>query len=146
MLKSASLRKVSLGAAAAAAAVTALAAGPSSAAVVGAAATVAPPVHVGACPFMFKFTGKIVSNSQGVVKYRWIRSDGAIAPVQTLFFREPGTQFVSTTWTLSPPHYVGWEAIRILTPNPLISNKAVFKLTCLGPNGGPIPNNNLPNR
>ncbi len=137
MFKSALLGKSSLAAAATAAAFAILAAGPSNAAVVGAGASVAPPVHAGACPFTFKFTGKIQSNSPGVVTYRWMRSDGAMAPVQTLVFREPGVQLVFDTWTLSPPHYVGWEAIRILSPNPFASNKAVFKLDCKSPTGAP---------
>lgn len=136
MLKSAFVRKSALAAAAVLAA--ALTAGASNAAVIATSATVTPAGHAGACPFTFTFTGKIVANSQGIVKYRWIRSDGAIAPVQTLIFRERGAQVVTDTWTLSPPHYVGWEAVRILSPNAMVSNKAVFKLQCLGPNGGPL--------
>jgi hypothetical protein len=143
MFKSALLCKTTLGMAAAAAACTALAAGPSSAAVVGVKAAVAPAVHTGPCPFTFKFEGEIVSNSPGVVQYRWIRSDGAIAPVQTVVFRERGAKIVTDTWTLSPPHYIGWEAVRVLSPNPVTSNKAVFKLTCYGPNGAPLPGNPL---
>jgi hypothetical protein len=141
MFKSASLRKTLL--ATAAAAVAALAAGSSSAAVIGSHVTVTPVVHNGVCPFTFVFKGDIISNSPGIVKYRWIRSDGAIAPVQTLFFHERGAQFVSTTWTLSPPHYLGWEAIRVLTPNAFVSNKALFHLNCYGPNGAPTGANPL---
>jgi hypothetical protein len=137
MLKSALLRRSTLAAAAAAAAFAALAAGPSSAAVISADAKVAPATHTGACPFTFNFTGTIVVNGPEIVKYRWIRSDGATAPVQTLTFRARGAQVVTDTWTLSPPHYEGWEAVRILSPNALTSNKAAFKLECYSPAGLP---------
>lgn len=107
----------------------ALAAGSADAAVVAAQAVVTPTAHAGACPFMFTFTGKIVSNGPGVVKYKWIRSDGAIAPVQTLVFRERGAQLVKDTWTIGRT-YQGWEAVQVLAPNALQSNPAKFDLVC----------------
>ena len=127
MFKSSSSRKAGLAAILAAGA--ALVAGHADAAVIAADASVAPPIHAGSCPFMFKFTGKIVSNSPGVVKYKWIRSDGAIAPVQTLVFRERGARLVQDTWQIGRD-YKGWEAVRILAPNPLASNPAKFELLC----------------
>jgi len=95
-------------------------------------ASVNPTSFKGECPKMFTFTGKITSDSPGVVKYKWIRSDNANAPEQTISFRAPGTQTVTTTWTLGGPGmtYNGWEAIRILSPNPMTSNRAAFTLDC----------------
>jgi hypothetical protein len=41
---------------------------------------------------------------------------------------------VSTTWTLGDarllPSYEGWQEIRILSPNDIVSKRATFKLTC----------------
>jgi hypothetical protein len=129
MFKSALLRKASLAGLSLAAA---LLAGQASAAVVATSASVSPTSKVALCPFTFTFSGTIDSNSQGEVKYRWIRSDGAISPVETLVFREPGTRVVTTTWTLGTS-YSGWEAVRILSPNLRQSNKAVFRLGCHAP-------------
>jgi hypothetical protein len=97
--------------------------------------TATPVSYVGVCPGVITFNGKIQSTTQGIVKYKFTRSDGAIAPVQTLIFHEPGIQSVSTTWTLGGipalPSYVGWEAIQILSPVALTSNHANFKLRCI---------------
>lgn len=93
-----------------------------------------PTSYFGPCPGVITFKGKIKSTVPGVVKYKFTRSDGAIAPVQTLIFRVPGVQDVSTTWTLGGipalPHYAGWEAIEILSPMALTSNHANFRLRC----------------
>jgi hypothetical protein len=121
----------------AAAAASALLAGQASAAT--AVVAVNPVTHTGACPFMFKFQGVISSPTPGVVKYQWKRSDGAIAPIQTLVFREPGRQIVTDTWTIGRT-YAGWEALRLMTPVPGASNLAHFKLVCVNPlTGGPQP-------
>ena len=97
-------------------------------------AAVNPTSFSGKCPKVFTFTGKIAVDSPGVVKYKWIRSDNANAPVQSISFNKPGTQVVSTTWTLGAAGmtYNGWEAIQILSPNAMTSNKAAFKLKCEG--------------
>src|SRR5450631_87753 len=99
-----------------------------------ATATVTPTSHTGACPFEFKFTGtiKYTGKSKQEVQYKWIRSDGADAPTQTITFDGPGTKNVQpTTWTLSAPG-PNWEAISINYPtSPAVnSNKAGFDLKC----------------
>ena len=70
----------------------------------------------------------------GTVTYKWIRSDGALAPNQVIEFKQAGRQQVKTTWTLGDavklPKFSGWEALEILTPNPLTSNRATFSLRC----------------
>jgi hypothetical protein len=84
----------------------------------------------GQCPHKFEFVAKITSNSRGIVKYQWKRSDNATAPVKTLTFRKPGTQLVRTSWTLSK-NFRGWRAVAILGPNRMMSNRAGFELVCI---------------
>jgi hypothetical protein len=90
------------------------------------------PVHyAGKCPKRFEFVGKITVNRPGVVKYRWIRSDGATTPVKTIRFLKRGirTRTVTNYWQLSNPGKK-WQAIRVLAPNVIQSNRAVFTLKC----------------
>ncbi|MEW6212810.1 MAG: hypothetical protein AB1631_31075, partial [Acidobacteriota bacterium] len=92
--------------------------------------------YEGPCPAIIKFAGAITTNGGGIVKYTFLRSDGATGPVLTLTFAAAGTKPVSTTWTLGGkalPRYSGWQAIRILSPNAMDSNKAAFELICNAP-------------
>lgn len=49
------------------------------------------------CPMM---TANITTNAAGTVTYKWVRSDGANAPMQSVIFGSAGTQAVTTTWSL----------------------------------------------
>lgn len=49
------------------------------------------------CPQM---TAQITANGPGEVTYRWTRSDGATAPIQSVNFAAAGTKNVSTNWAL----------------------------------------------
>jgi hypothetical protein len=101
---------------------------------------VAPKSHSGSCPHKFTFNGVIRANRAGRVQYRFIRSDGANAPVRTLTFDRPGAKRVSTTWTLGGPGmtFDGWQAIEIIWPQKITSNRAAFSLKCPGRRpGGP---------
>jgi hypothetical protein len=93
-----------------------------------------PTEYNGVCPGTIKFNSKIQANGAGRVKYTWLRNDGATAPVEYVDFTEAGIKYVSTTWTLGDaivlPSYSGWQQIKILSPNEMISNQATFKLTC----------------
>ena len=91
----------------------------------------------GKCPTTVRFEGVItvrnITNPPLKVQYRFTRSDGALAPVETLNFTGDGTKNVSTTWTLggpSLPSYSGWQAIRVLYPQEVDSNKADFRIEC----------------
>jgi hypothetical protein len=92
--------------------------------------------YEGTCPVEIRFSGRIsVAGGPGSVTYRFIRSDGASAPVQVLNFDGPGSKNVSTTWRLGAPTsrfnpYRGWQAIKILDPVEKQSNKASFTLRC----------------
>ncbi len=90
--------------------------------------------HRGFCPHKFVFTGAITVNRAGRVHYTWRRSDGARAKTFFLDFQAPGTKPVTYEWELggaagSFPGY--WVQIEVLAPNPRLSNRAVFDLTCL---------------
>ena len=98
-----------------------------------ATATVTPKSFAGKCPKKFVFKGIITAKKAGRVQYKWIRSDNANAPVKTLNFTAPGSKAISTTWTLGGaalPTYNGWEAIQIIYPHKVTSNRAAFKLRC----------------
>lgn len=97
--------------------------------VVKAEAFVTPANFTGPCPKRFEFAAKITVDKPGVVKYKWIRSDNAQAPLKTLVFKSPGTQKVTSYWQLSAQG-THWKAVQVLAPNRMTSNKAVFKLKC----------------
>jgi hypothetical protein len=100
-----------------------------------AAIEAAPIAYSGACPATINFNGKIETNGPGHVQYRFIRSDGATGPAMDLDFDHAEVKYVTTTWTLGDarllPYYAGWVAIEILSPNPLESNHAEFKVACV---------------
>ena len=96
-------------------------------------ATVSPKSYKGKCPFKFDFTGYITTNGKATVKYKWIRKDGARAPVKAIYFNKAGTKKVTTSWYLGGAGKVYknyWEAVQILSPNSITSNKALFSLYC----------------
>jgi hypothetical protein len=80
------------------------------------------------------FKAKLQATAAGRVKYTWIRSDGATGPIEYVDFTEAGVMHVETTWTPGDastlPTFVGWEQLKVLSPNATVSNKANFKLTC----------------
>lgn len=80
------------------------------------------------------FSGHVsVAGGSGTVSYKFLRSDGAIAPVRTLTFDGPGTQEIEDTWTLgsaSRREYTGWQAVQIIEPGDWTTDKATFRITC----------------
>ncbi len=89
--------------------------------------------YSGACPVMITFTGRIsVAGGSGTVSYKWIRNDGASAPVETLIFDGPGSKDISTTWYIgaSGMSYSGWQALEIFDPEAKTSEHADFKIQC----------------
>jgi len=96
---------------------------------------VSPASYKGNCPALISFRGRIAVNQPMTVQYKFIRSDNAQAPVQTLNFPKAGTQEVTTTWQLGGaalPTYNGWEAIQVISPVSVESNKAHFRVRCAG--------------
>lgn len=89
-------------------------------------------------PVVIRFSGRINAvGGSGSVSYRWVRSDSARGPVQTLTFTQPGSQSVETSWQRGPhPAGItvdGWEQIEILDPpqsRGTTSDRAMFTLAC----------------
>jgi hypothetical protein len=102
--------------------------------VTGASLSVSEPEYRGFCPHRFIFTGRITTNREGTVRYRWRRSDGSGGAEETLSFASAGTKTVSTYWELGGvmgTYHDRWMQIEILAPNVLTSNRAKFDLECL---------------
>ncbi len=92
-----------------------------------------PETYQGQCPVTINFSGKITVNGKGTVQYKFLRSDGAVSPVQVLEFDSAGSRTVSTVWSLGGPSliaYDGWQAIQIVSPNIMDSGKALFAFRC----------------
>ena len=96
-----------------------------------------PETYSGRCPVTIKFQGKItvtnITRPPLKVQYKFIRSDGAFAPIRTINFIRDGSRAVNTTWTLGGPGlptYEGWQAIKVVYPQDVESNKANFKIEC----------------
>lgn len=99
--------------------------------------TADPESYSGPCPTTIRFKGEItvtnITRPPLKLQYRFIRSDGASAPVKTLTFGKDGMRPVSTTWRLGGPGlptYEGWQAIKVVYPQDVESNKANFKIEC----------------
>jgi len=97
-----------------------------------------PGSYAGKCPTVITFKGHIaaagmISVSKPVtVKYAFIRSDGVTGPVQTITFTKQGAQTVTNIWHIGGPGFStsGWQAIKIISPDPKESKKASFTLNC----------------
>jgi hypothetical protein len=102
--------------------------------VTGVGATVDPAHYKGACPVTVTFNGHITVSRRAVVRYRWMRSDRAELPEQTLLFATPGRKEVAPmTWRrIGRLHYPddGWAMIRILAPEGRTSNHALTTINC----------------
>ena len=88
--------------------------------VVGLALQADPAKVTGACPVEITFTGRItIAGGSGTVSYRWVSSDGDESPIKTATFDGPGSQDVSSTWTVDShtlPSREGWSSIEITDP------------------------------
>ena len=93
-------------------------------------ANAVPPSYTGPGPTTINFVADITVDGPCTVTYKWERSDGVIGLQQTLVFSAAGTKKVSDTWTLGggPGTGIVWERVSILTPLPMLSNKAQFTL------------------
>ena len=104
-----------------------------------------PAGYTGKCPTVITFTGTI--KVEGVIDpkapvemgYVFLRSDGAGGPVKFYNIAAPGTQTVSTSWTLgsaSLPSFAGWEQLKAYPTGHQggftfsFSDKADFKIAC----------------
>jgi hypothetical protein len=87
--------------------------------------------YTGVCPVKITFPGRItVAGGGGTVSYMWRGSDNSSSPVQTLTFDGPGSQDVSSSWTVDGatlPTHRGWESIEILDPVSTPESDSAFK-------------------
>ncbi|HEB58440.1 MAG TPA: hypothetical protein ENJ01_04395 [Gammaproteobacteria bacterium] len=89
-----------------------------------------PASYRGKCPVTIRFRGRIsVAGGGGLVSYKFQRSDGASAPVQSITFNQPGSKTVTTTWQLGKS-FQGWQAIETFDPQAKVSPRAQFKIIC----------------
>lgn len=90
-----------------------------------------PPSYTGPGPTTINFIADITVDGPCTVTYKWERSDGVSGLVETLTFSAAGTKQVTDTWMLGggPGTGVVWERVSVLTPLPMLSNKAQFTLT-----------------
>jgi len=92
-----------------------------------------PAEYSGRCPATVTFRGRISAvGGSGVVSYRFVRSDGGSGAIETLAFDEPGSQEVSTSWTLgsSDDKYEGWVTLEIFDPETLTTDRTAFAVNC----------------
>lgn len=90
-----------------------------------------PDNYSGGCPTTIQFRGRIKVTNPSIhkVQYRFIRSDGALAPVHTLNFSGPGSKKVENSWQLGKS-YRGWQAVEVLYPRAVRSGRAAFRIRC----------------
>jgi len=98
--------------------------------VTGAILSVDRPTARGTLPQTLRFTGWITADGPATVQYRFVRSDGSTAELQTLTCPAAGRFPVSMTWSLGAP-FSGWVALEVAAPNPVTSGRATF--TVIGP-------------
>lgn len=85
------------------------------------------------CTRGVQLAGQITVNGAGRVTYNFVRSDGLTAPDQTIEFDAAGTQQVGATQMVNGKKgqsVNGWVAIKITSPNALLSDKAMFTVDC----------------
>jgi hypothetical protein len=90
-----------------------------------------PSSYTGTGPTTINFMADITADGPCTVTYNWGRSDGAISQVETLFFSAAGTKQATNSWILERQGHgtsVLWERLSIITPTPILSNKAEFTL------------------
>ena len=97
--------------------------------------TASPAVVDGKCPAHIRFSATIVAEIAGVITYRWERSDGALAPIETAN-SAPARTPSKASWivgadAVSP--FTGWQSLRVLGAVEITSNKAAFEVLCNSP-------------
>ncbi len=97
--------------------------------------------YSGRCPTTISFTGAIeTSGGPGAVSYRFVRSDGAKSPIETLAVTEAGAQDVSFSWTLGPAEpFSGSVRLEVVEPQAVTSDPAEFTVSC----ATPVPSGSL---
>jgi len=93
-----------------------------------------PADYVGSCPTIFRFHGTIRVKGGGRVTYRFQRSDHPTTPIKEVDVGSGSVARVETEWHLgrqSETPFEGWQTLELLTPQPLTSEPATFRMTCV---------------
>ena len=93
-----------------------------------------PADYVGPCPTRFRFHGTIRVEGRGRVTYRFQRSDHPTTPIEEIDVESASVARVETEWYLgrqSERPFEGWQTLEVLTPQPLTSERATFRMTCV---------------
>lgn len=87
--------------------------------------------YQGSCPRTLTFKGEVYSLYPGKIQYRFVRSDGALMPIETVEFNKTyfNTKKIQTNWIMNVT-YSGWVQLQMLYPIELQSNKAYFSVKC----------------
>jgi len=107
------------------------------------------PNYIGKCPMSIRFTGRIVANRKGIVKYRTVAHDGSRSPIFGVQFNGPGVKAISP-WSQTfakpdpsgrlsagggsqkGPTYKGWRRLEIVEPKGVRpSAKAKYSIICM---------------
>ena len=93
--------------------------------------TAKPDTFAGRCPTNVEFVGTIFVSRPTRVEYRWERSDGVTGPRESVDIRSAG-KGVTTSWQVGTPRrpFNGWQKLRVLSPNVLLSNPAAIQIKC----------------
>jgi hypothetical protein len=92
-----------------------------------------PADYVGSCPTIFRFHGTIRVEGEGEVSYKFGRSDRSRGPVRTIRVTSSSVARVETEWHLGKQPerpFEGWQTLEVLTPQPVTSERATFRMTC----------------
>ena len=81
------------------------------------------------CPGTVTFSTNLTSNKDGVIAYKWERSDGSATATETLTFPSATTLTASNSWKVTATTS-GWQRLHVVTPNDLTSNAVNFTVTC----------------
>ncbi|MDR7274055.1 PASTA domain-containing protein [Catenuloplanes atrovinosus] len=85
------------------------------------------------------FRQTVAMSGPGRVTLRWLRSDGALGPVETVDFTAAGTRTFETTWlrTGAPGDTLGgWQQLDVSAPNAARGAQLTFTHTCPGESPG----------
>jgi hypothetical protein len=90
---------------------------------------------IAVCPVKLNFGGTITTDGPAEVNYTWASSDGGSWPEGTLKFTKAGTERVSQELEMGTAGKIlhGWLQLKMLSPNTLVSSKAVYSVRCLYP-------------
>jgi len=91
-----------------------------------------PDTFRGSCPATIRFEGEIRVTGPATITYRFVRSDNATGPIQTITADRAGSLPVLTEWHLGGlgSSYSGWEQLIVLNQSGASSGQARFSLAC----------------